>query len=230
MSALSLSLVRRPLQSRTGPVDTHIVHDIREGVAFLVRHATLRVAVGLWGAFSLLHAPLIAVMTFYVTVDRGLGAGSLGLSLSGFGAGWFVGSLIAARLTKRGRIGLLMVAGAALTGVMTASISLLGTVLLIAAASLAAGIFDAIFAISYITVRATVTPDELLGRIGTTARTLTMGIQPVGMLLGGILLDRVHGATTLVVMGTLTVVVAGAFAFSSALRAARGSAHPLPAV
>jgi predicted MFS family arabinose efflux permease len=221
VSAVSLAFVRRPLQARTAPSETHILHDVREGIRFVLRHPPLRVAVACWGAFSLLTAPLIAVLTFYITVDRGLGPGSLGVSLSAFGTGWFVGSLFSARLTKRGPVGLLMLAGSAITGLMIAVTAFLGTLPLIAAAAFAAGGGGTLIAISYLTFRATVTPDELLGRVGTTARTLTVGIQPAGMLLGGILLDRFNGATTLLVIGTLAVAVAGVFSLSSTLRGAR---------
>ena len=229
VSALSLSLVRRRLQARKRPADSHLLHDIRDGIAFLARHRTLRAAVAFLAGVNLLTAPLIPVLTYYITVDRGLSATSFGLAISAFGFGYFIGALVAARLTKRGRVGWLMLAGSALAGAMIALVALSAALPAILAISFVAGVAESLFFISYMTLRASVTPDELLGRIGTTTRTITLGIQPLGMLAGGILLDRLHGTATLVLMGGLLIAVATTAALSGALRTARATQGVAPA-
>ena len=73
---------------------------------------------------------------------------------------------------------------------------------------------------TYITVRAAYSPDELLGRIGSTARTISLGLQPVGLLVGGALIDLTSGSTTIVAMGVAIALVSLAFAPVRVLRTA----------
>ena len=60
----------------------------------------------------------------------------------------------------------------------------------------------------------------LLGRVGSTARTLSIGLQPIGMITSGVLLDSVGGGVTLLLMGGGLLAVTACFALSRALRGA----------
>ncbi|MGH3847484.1 MAG: MFS transporter, partial [Pseudonocardiaceae bacterium] len=71
------------------------------------------------------------------------------------------------------------------------------------------------------TLRSAASPDELLGRVGSTARTLSIGLQPLGMIVAGVLLDRIGGGATLLLMGSALLVATLGFSTSSALRGAR---------
>lgn len=83
-----------------------------------------------------------------------------------------------------------------------------------------AGLAQSLMLVTYLTLRTIYSPDELLGRIGSTARTLSLGLQPIGLLAGGALIDATSGSTTLAVMGTAVVVVSLAFLPVRALRRA----------
>jgi hypothetical protein len=50
---------------------------------------------------------------------------------------------------------------------------------------------------------------------------LSFGLAPVGMLAGGVLLDAIGGAGTLMLMGIFVVLISPLFAFSGSLRGAR---------
>jgi hypothetical protein len=64
------------------------------------------------------------------------------------------------------------------------------------------------------------TRDVLLGRVGGTARTISLGLQPVGLLVGGALIDLTGGSTTLALMGLGVATVSLAFVPIGALRRA----------
>ena len=52
--------------------------------------------------------------------------------------------------------------------------------------ALLAGILNANVLVAYISLRTMLSPDALLGRVGATARTLSVGMMPVGSLVAGI--------------------------------------------
>ena len=65
--------------------------------------------------------------------------------------------------------------------------------------------------VTYITLRTAYSPDELLGRIGSTARTISLGLQPIGLLVGGALIDLTSGSTTIALIGGGVILASLAF-------------------
>jgi len=61
----------------------------------------------------------------------------------------------------------------------------------------------------------------MLGRIGSTARTISVGLMPIGSFAGGALIDLTNGGATLAIMGALLLAVSGIFALVPNLRRAR---------
>ena len=88
------------------------------------------------------------------------------------------------------------------------------------AVGLIAGIAQSMVLVTYITLRTAYSPDALLGRIGSTARTISLGLQPVGLLVGGALIDLTSGSTTIALMGIGVAAVSLVFAPFAALRQA----------
>jgi hypothetical protein len=88
------------------------------------------------------------------------------------------------------------------------------------AVTFVAGIVQSMVLVTYLTLRTAYSPDELLGRIGSTARTISLGLQPVGLLIGGALIDLTSGSTTLALMGVAVAAVSLLFAPIAALRRA----------
>lgn len=74
--------------------------------------------------------------------------------------------------------------------------------------------------VSYMTLRASITPDELLGRVGSTARMVTVSLQPLGLLAAGVLLDAGDGGLTLVTMGVVAIGASVLFGLSRTVREA----------
>ena len=220
VSATALSMVRRPLVPPADRPSTHILLDIREGIAFVARHETLRPLIVFWTADSIVAAPLVPVFTFLITRDRGMPAASLGLILAAFGVGTVVGSLATARLA-RGRAGWLMLGGNLVWALMLLGAAFAPTLETILPFALVAGAADSLVLVIYISVRASSAPDELIGRVGSTMRTISVGLQPIGMLAGGAVLDVIRGQATLAGMGVLLVLVTLLGFPSAALRDVR---------
>jgi hypothetical protein len=116
------------------------------------------------------------------------------------------------------------------TGVCVLVVAVVHEPILQAVVAAAAGITSAQVLISYVTLRATIPPDELLGRVGSTARMLSIGLTPIGVFLGGVLLQSIGGAATLALIGAGVLVLTALFALSATQRrAVAGPAHPVGA-
>ena len=112
ISAGAMLLVRRPLRAEGRSEETHILTDIREGIAFVLGQPTLRACIALWTTTSVISTGLTTATIYYITIDRGLSSAVVGTVLSGFALGAMLGSVAAARLAFRAT-GLVMLAGAA---------------------------------------------------------------------------------------------------------------------
>lgn len=217
LSGLGLFLVRRQLVAPTDRPEAHILTDIREGIDFIVRHPTLRSAIGFWGIVSISTAPLVPALTVYITRDLNFEDWVLGLLLAVYGAGTVSGALAISR-RRRGSAGPMLLGGNLARGLLLIGIGVAGRVELLLPLGFVAGIADSAVLVTYLTLRTAHSPDALLGRIGSTARTISLGLQPVGMLAGGLLIDATNGATTIVAMGVLVAVMSLVFAPIGALR------------
>ena len=220
ISAGAMLLVRRPLRAEGRSVETHILTDIREGIAYVLGQPTLRACIALWTTTSVISTGLTTATIYYITIDRGLSSAVVGAVLSGFALGALLGSVAAARLAFRAT-GLVMLAGAAVFGGCLLVIAVGVPVPVMIAAAFVAGAVNSNILVAYITMRTLASPDALLGRVGATARTVSVGLTPIGALAAGALLDRIGGAATLALMGAALAVTGLLFAFVRTVRTAR---------
>jgi MFS transporter, ENTS family, enterobactin (siderophore) exporter len=219
LSGLGLVFVRRQLLAPTDRPETHILTEIREGIDFIVHHPTLRSAIGFWGIVSITTAPLVPALTVYITRDLGFEDWVLGALLAVYGAGTVTGALAISR-RRRGSAGPVLLGGNLARGFLLVGIGFAGHVELLLPLGFVAGVADSAVLITYLTLRTAHSPDALLGRIGSTARTISLGLQPVGMLAGGLLIDATNGATTIVAMGVVVAALSLVFAPIGSLRRA----------
>jgi MFS family permease len=220
VASAGIAFIRRPLKAPGDRPESHLRAEISEGIQFIVQHPVLRASILFWSATSIVTAGLITALTVHVTRDLGLPASAFGLILATFGVGTIVGALWASRI-RRGVawpqvLGGNLVRGAALVGMgLAASVELMGVL------AFAAGVASTLVLIAYITMRAAYSPDELLGRVGSTARTLSLGMQPLGMLAAGALIDLTNGSVTLMAMGAILAGLSFVFLPSRGMRAAK---------
>lgn len=220
ISASAFLLVRRPLRPAARAEQPHLITEIREGIHFVARQPTLRGVIALWTTASVTYAGLTGGLIFYITIDRGLGSGVVGVVLSAFAVGSLGGSLVAARLALS-EVGLIMLGGIVGTGLTLVVVALHVPVAVLAGAAFVAGVLQAVVLVAYLTLRTQLSPDHLLGRVGATARTLSVGLMPAGALAAGVLLDAVGGSATLLLMGVISVTAGLGFALLPNVRRAR---------
>ena len=219
LSSLALAFMHRDLRAAIDRPASSLVADIREGIEFIVHHPVLRPMILYWGLVSITTAPLVAALTVHVTRDLGQDATVLGLVLTAYGIGTVVGALLTARASRHA-VAPFLLGGTLTTGVLLTVVARVEQIPLLLGAASIAGIAQSVVLVTYLTARSNLSPDALLGRVGSTARTISLGLQPIGMLAGGALIDLTDGSTTIAVMGLILIGLTLAFAPVGALRRA----------
>ena len=228
LSSLALSFMRRDLRAPPERREAGLLADIREGIEFIVGHPVLRPMILLWGLVSITLAPLVAALTVHVIRDLGQSETILGLVLTAYGIGTVVGAVLMARTSRRA-VAPFLLGGTFTTGLLLTVVSRAEQIPVLLGAASIAGVAQSVVLVTYLTARSNLSPDALLGRVGSTARTISLGLQPIGMLVGGALIDLTDGSTTIALMGVVLIGLTLAFAPIRALRRAT-TAPSLPSV
>lgn len=220
VAAGATALVRRRLQGGDGPGEEGMLGQIWAGITLLARSPLLRLLVAFFGAVLFVTAPIVPAVTFRVTVELGYDAGVFGALLSAYSVGNVVGYAAGARIT-RGRLGLVLLGANLGFAASAAALAAARSTPALIAAAAATGVFGALTHIPYITLRTTYTPDAFQGRVSSTTRMLNLGLQPLGLVLGGLLVDRISGGATLLLIGGLCAAITLSFGLSATVRGAR---------
>lgn len=208
LTALLLLFVHEPA-SRVHGRELHLVRDIGDGLKFVWTHRLVRLLTLLGTGNSIAGGVVTGLLV--VTAVQRYGVDERGRLLGVFFAALGVGTLIATALlptlTRRFTAGSIAIGGlilqaGAVSGWITASTPALGLLALVVFQAAASTVI-----VNGITVRHLVTPDEMQGRVNTTARMLAWGGQPVGAGLAGVLVGPLGLPATL---GTSAVVLVGA--------------------
>lgn len=166
---------------------------VREGLAFLLKHPVMRPLVITSSVLNFASTGYFAVFVLWAVGPgsaMGLTPSQYPLVMLGFAAGAVAGSLAAERVQAR------------LGEVPTILVTLTGSVVLlvvpvvwpngwaVAAAVSIVGVTNTIGNVVSQSLRQRLVPGVLLGRVGGAGRTLSLGLMPLGALLGGLVGER----------------------------------------
>ena len=229
ISSLGLFLIGRELKAPADRPPSRMVDDIRAGIVYVARHPVLRTVILLFATTNAVLAPVGAALTFRIVRDLGQDPAAFGLALTGLGVGTLVGSLFATRLGHGTNVARVLVVAVFVMGSSLVATAAIGSLVAIVALTVVFGIGEATLVVVYISVRAANSPDALVGRIASTARVIALGFMPMGMLIGGVLIDSISGTGAVAVMGAAMCVLALAFTRVRGLRSASlAPSHVMP--
>nr|WP_206442152.1 MFS transporter [Streptomyces boncukensis] len=194
VSYLVSALFLRRIRSRPEPPAPRpggsLAAEVREGLAFVLRHPVLRLIALTTGTANFFAALHTAVQTVFLVRVLGLPAGGVGLMLSASAVGGLLGAACAGRLARRcGQVRLIWLAPLA-TGPFAVlwPLSRPGTGAALFALASGAVYFGAVvYNVAQVSYRQSVCPDALLGRMNATLRFMVWGSMPLGALAGGAL-------------------------------------------
>ena len=167
----------------------HPLLDLQEGARMVWQHHLLKPILLTSIAWNVSWFVMQAAYIPYAVRTLGMSASTVGMTLASYGAGMIVGSLLAQRVIRGVPFGVAVMIGPLVS--VLASAAMLAT--LWAPSAVLAGFSFFLFGVGPIlwtitstTLRQTVTPGAMLGRVSAIFLTVNAGVRPLGAALGGV--------------------------------------------
>jgi predicted MFS family arabinose efflux permease len=204
VAVVLLAGIVEPPRTRAGGSTPHPLRDMRAGITFVLGHKLLRPIFATQFIFNTALFVIQAVYVPYAIQALGLSATGVGVTLAAFGVGMVSGALFAARIMRVLALGTVIaigpIAGLAAALVMVATIWL-PYAALAALSFFLMGAGPILWVVSTTTLRQTVTPPDLLGRV-SAINGLAYGARPLGAAIGAIV-GGLFGAETCLVAAAI---------------------------
>ena len=190
LSGAAVALLARLFEPvRTpGPL-RHPWVDLKEGAGLIWHHALLRPILWTSIAWNISWFVMQAAYVPYAMRSLGMDASAVGITLASYGVGMMVGALLAPRIVGALPFGRAILLGPFVSVLAMATMvsTLLWPHALVAGLSFFLfGVGPIIWTITSMTLRQTVTPSAMLGRVSALFLTVNMGARPLGATLGGV--------------------------------------------
>jgi len=178
----------RPKSDGDGPHEaTHFWDDLKEGVGWLWGHSLFRPMALALGVLNATGMMTIATFVLFGQEVLGLDATEFGLVTTGFALGGVVGSLIADRVSRwlgPGR----SLFSTILVGAATLLVSgITSSFWVYWAMGVAMALSGVLWNVITVSLRQSLIPDRILGRVNSVYRFFGWGMMPIGSALGGAL-------------------------------------------
>ncbi|MGJ7552479.1 MFS transporter [Variovorax sp. RB3P1] len=216
-------LTEAPRAPATG---RHPLLELRDGAQFVWRHALLRPMLMTGAVFNVSWFVLQAGYVPYAVRVLGLGAQAVGFTLAMYGAGMVAGALLTARVVARLPFGRAIQVGPAVAVLAAATMAATLVVPSAALAALSFFLFGAgpmVWTITSTTLRQSVAPATMLGRVSAVFLTINTGARPAGAALGGVV-GAAWGEPACLLLALAGFVLQAAIIFASRIAAL----HRLP--
>ena len=220
ISAISLSLIGRSFNvvSDEPKEPTTILHDVREGLRYVLGHPVLRNISLMMALINFVGATTFTQLVLFAHDRLNVGPRGVGALFAAGAGGVVVTGLLAGRLRKRFSFTALAMTSLMLMGaleVVFAGMRWFWVALPLWAAASGLGI---LFNINTGSLRQAIVPNHMLSRILSIAAVLAWSAIPAGALIGGLVV-KATGNVALVygVIGILNICIAAFFRFFTAL-------------
>ena len=194
VSALSLLWIRKREAGPARAEDPHIGREIKEGLRVCLQHPVLRALALRTGFGSFFMGFIGSMYILFAMRELKLNAALLGAVISVGGVSALVGAVAAEPVIRRIGYGPSLIASAMLAGCGALLLSLAhGPASVSVAFLVASQCCDAswsVFSISDTTIRQSIAPDHVLGRVNSAMLLLFRGMYPAGAFVGGALAEK----------------------------------------
>jgi predicted MFS family arabinose efflux permease len=206
ISAVFIGVIRAPeLPPERPETPQSMGQDMMEGLRLVLDDPRLR-ALTLSSATASFFGNFIgALYGFYIIRDLELSPLMLGVLIGSGGIGALAGAIVSEQVARRFGPGRTVLVAFLLAGGLQVFLPLAGSLPKVVAAGVLLGtqvigdVFWAIHRINEISLRQSLTPDRLLGRINASTQFMVAGVGPLGLLLGGALGELLGSQVTLAI-------------------------------
>ena len=188
--------------------ETSIRSDIVEGVRWLFRHRVLRTLGITLGVMNLLGMAWMAVLVLYARDVLHLSTFEYGLLLIAEAAGAVLGSSFAAGIGRRFGTGTTLGLAIAVAGVSMLVPGLWPQPIVVAVSLAIGGFAGLVWNVLTVSLRQSLVPDDLLGRVNSGYRLLGWGTMPIGAFVGGLVAEAFGLRAPFIVSGISALVLA----------------------
>lgn len=215
LAALAAVVLTVGLRGRFRPATQKVsrpLADVREGLAFLVRHPVIRPLVITSSVMNLASTAYFAVFVLWAVGPdsaMGLTAAQYPLLTLGLALGAVAGSFLADGLQRRFGEVRTIIATLVADGLLMLVPVLWPNGWAVAAAFALVGLTNTAGNVLTQSLRQRLVPTELLGRVGGAGRTLSYGLMPLGAVLGGLVAERFGLAVTFYASAGLFLAACG---------------------
>jgi MFS family permease len=186
----------------------HLLVELWEGLSYVLHHRLLLPQAISTGTSNFFTSLSFSILIVYAHNELGMSSGLIGLSFSLGAFGWMIGAAKADWFRRLLGVGGASMFGAALTGPASLLIPFAPKsfpVPFLVASGALMGFGAVVYNIQQVSLRQSICPERLQGRMNASMRFLVWGTMPLGSLTGGTL------AATIGLRPTLFVGAIGAF-------------------
>ncbi|HJT56850.1 MAG TPA: MFS transporter [Ktedonobacteraceae bacterium] len=218
ISAVSLALIRVSFNpdGEDEEQQSNIWQDINEGLRYVLGHPVLRAIAIMMALVNLVATTTSAQLVFFAKYQLQASNTQVALLYTASAVGITCLSLSAGFLRKRGSFSVVALGALMLDGLVTVIFSLMHWFwLALPLWGLIAGL-AMLFNINTNSLRQTIVPNHMLGRVMTVASVLAWSAIPIGTILGGTIIDHVKNVALVYgVIGGIIILLPLAFSFTA---------------
>ncbi|MDX2270594.1 MAG: MFS transporter [Cyanobacteriota bacterium] len=204
ISAVLLLTIQVRETGNSQSLSQSITQAIQEGLTVVLSNPFLRSLAGCTGSMNLFDKIILSVFVLFATRDLQMNSAWLGLVMAMAALGSLLGSFLTARITRRVGLGKTITISAFVSGlgylVLPLAHGWYGIPVLMLGWGIS-GFAGTVYDMNQLSLRQTLIPDRLQGRMNATVRFLIWGTMPIGFALGGWLGETIGLRSTLWVGG-----------------------------
>lgn len=179
--------------------------DVKVGFDYLLSNSTIRVMAVVVSLSNLIISPYYIYIVMFVKEDMNQSSQALGLVLGISSLGALIGSLSASFLLKLFNFGKLIVIILFLDTIFRLMIPFSTYIFILIPLLGLTYMTQSILNIAIITLRQKKCSEHMLGRVNSVFKTMVFAFRPIGLLLGGILLENKGGFYALTISAVLFI-------------------------
>jgi len=204
---LLLRVKKRELVERV-KTSKSVLCEIKEGLSIVLRNKMLRGIAGCTATANLFGSMSMAILMLFMEDTLGLTPSLIGVIFAGGALGAVLGAVTSSRVVARLGLGKTIVVSAFVSGVPVGLEALAypsNALILMIALMFVGGFLMVVYNVNQVSLRQSITPDNLQGKMNATMRFIVWGVFPAGGIIGGILGEAVGLRMTIIIsaIGTL---------------------------